>query len=137
MLNKRLVFLLLAVLSFLPAGMAQGAQELIYGLESIKIENVFDPNTRPERLMLVSGSLKLVGSPRGNAWKAVMYIPRRSPVPKSDYGIFKGAGDQMRFYSFITFSSYTARVVEDGNRIVIEKINRDGQSQTEVWYRVR
>lgn len=135
---KRICVAFSLLITLLPAGDARGAQVTVFGLESIRIEQVFDPNARPERLLLVSGSLKLVGGyPGGNAWHSVSHIPQRAAAPKSDYGIFQAAGDRMLFYSFVSFSSYTGTVSDNGERIVIRKINRGGQSQTEVWYLVR
>ena len=114
------------------------AGEAVYGLESVKFTNVFDPSARPERLLLVSGSLKLTGGlRRGNVWETEIYIPQRAAAPRSDRGIFQVAGNQIRFYSFVTFAHYAGVVDASGERITIQKINRFGQSQTEVWYLVR
>ncbi len=134
-MKLRATSVILGLLALLPAENLEGASEQVYGLESVKIERIFDPNARPERLLLVSGSLKLVGGyPRGNVWEAVTYIPQRAAAPKSDYGIFQAVGDRIYFYSFVSFSTYTGTVTGNGGRIVITKINRVGQSQTEVWY---
>jgi hypothetical protein len=116
----------------------RAAGEAIFGLESVKIENVFDPGVRPERLRLVSGSLKLVGGTvRGNVWKAELHIPHRAAAPKSDHGIFWVANDQLYLYSLISFSSFTATLIQDGERLVVKKFTSQGESQTEVWYFVR
>lgn len=126
---------ILGMLALLTTENLQAALERVYGLESVKIERIFDPNARPEQLLLVSGSLKLVGGyPRGNVWQALTYIPQRAAAPKSDYGIFQAVGNRIYFYSFVSFSTYTGKVTGNGGRIVITKINRVGQSQTEVWY---
>ncbi len=113
----------------------EGAEERIYGLESAKFERIYDPDARPQRLLLVSGTLKLVGGyPKGNVWEAVTYVPRRAAAPRSDYGIFTTAGDRILFYSFVSFSSYAGTIRGGGERIEIQKISRSGQSQTEIWY---
>ncbi|HCR19612.1 MAG TPA: hypothetical protein DIU35_19220 [Candidatus Latescibacteria bacterium] len=134
----RLTYFYILAFLFLSANNAMAAGEAIYGLESVKIENVFDPNARPERLRLVSGSLKLVGgAARGNVWKAELYVPHRAAAPKSDHGIFWVANDQLYLYSLISFSSYTATLAQEGERLVIKKFNSRGEAQTEVWYFVR
>ena len=133
----RSVIAVLGIL-LLVAGDAQGAWTAVYGLESVKFFKIFDPSARPERLRQVSGSLKLTGGyPSGNVWQTVSYIPRRTAAPKSDYGVFYAVGDRIHFYSLMTFAAYVGSVKQRGERIVIEKMNRDGQAQTEVWYLVR
>ena len=133
-MTMRYALAVLCVCLLLP-GAALGAREAIYGLESVKFDKIYDPSVRPERLRLVSGSLKLTGGyPRGNVWQAVTYIPRLAAAPKTDYGVFWTAGDRIYFYSFVTFSSYYGTALEGGERIVVVKISRYGQSQTEVWY---
>ena len=134
-MSLRLIVAVAAVVCLVgPVGI-DGAEERIYGLESAKFERIFDPNARPQRLLLVSGTLKLVGGyPGGNVWEAVTYIPQRTAAPRSDYGIFSAAGDRILFYSFVSFSSYAGTVRGGGDRIEIQKISRNGQSQTEIWY---
>ena len=130
----------IAILTFqvLFAGDLWAAGESIYGLESVKFTRVFDPDPRPERLLLVSGSLKLAGGyPRGNTWEAVTYVPQRTAAPRTDYGIFKVTGNFIRFYSFVSFATYRGRVNEEADRISITKIDGAGRSQTETWYLVR
>jgi len=114
-----------------------GASEAVYGLEFVKIERVYDPNARPERLLLVSGSLKLTGGLRGNVWEMVTYIPQRTAAPRSDRGHFRVIGNRMLMFSYLTFTTYTGRITEDGDKIVIDKVARGGRSQSEVWYIVR
>jgi hypothetical protein len=131
----RLITVLATVVCLVgPVGI-DGAEERIYGLESAKFERIFDPDALPQRLLLVSGTLKLVGGhQRGNVWEAVTYIPQRAAAPRSDYGIFTTAGDRILFYSLVSFTSYAGTVRGGGERIEIQKINRNGQSQTEIWY---
>ena len=125
-------------LLFLPIRDVEAAREAVYGLERVKIVNVFDPNARPERLLLVSGSLKLTGGfPGGNVWEVVSYIPQRTAAPKSDYGIFHVVGNRLVFYSFQTLSTYLGTIEENGEQIEIQKVSREGRAQTEVWYLVR
>ena len=133
---KQRTIVILAVIACLAVSEdIDGAGERIYGLESAKFERIFDPDARPQRLLLVSGALKLVGGyPKGNVWEAVTYIPQRAAAPRSDYGIFTTAGDRILFYSFVSFSSYAGTVRGGGEQIEIQKINRYGQSQTEIWY---
>ena len=115
-----------------------GAQERIYGLEHVKIVNVFDINRRPERLSLVSGSLKLAGGiPGGNVWEMLTYIPHKAVAPKSDYGIFRMVGNRIVFYSFQMGTSYIGKVLENGEFMEIQKLSWGGRSQTEIWYFVR
>ena len=116
---------------------AFAASEAIFGLESVKLERVYDPNARPERLMLVSGSLQLVGGVNGNVWRSVTYIPQRTAAPRTDWGIFLNLGGFLKFYSFLTKGTYTGRVNAAGDQITIEKRSKTGQTQTEVWYIVR
>lgn len=106
---------------------------MVYGLESASFDRLFDPDARPELLLLVSGNLKMVGDRKGT-WEAVTYIPQRAAAPRSDRGIFTRVGDRIVFYSWLTFSRYAGEVLEDGERIQVTKLNRFGQSQTETWY---
>jgi hypothetical protein len=129
-----LTLLLLIVFGHLPV---ECASEAVYGLEFVKIERVYDPDARPEKLLLVSGSLKLTGGLRGNLWEMVTYIPQRTAAPRTDRGHFKSSGGQIRLFSHLTFGTYSGRIIEDGERIVLTKASRSGQSQTEVWYIVR
>ena len=116
----------------------RAAQESVYGLESVKLDRVFDPDARPQRLLLVSGSLKLVGGlRRGNVWQAVTHIPQRTAAPRSDHGVYRVVGDRILFYSFLTFGTYQGQVLENGERILVTKISKDGKSQAETWYIVR
>ena len=117
-----------------PCPVAEAATIRIYGLESVRFDNVYDPGARPEQLRLVSGSLKLTGS---NKWEMVSHIPRRSAAPKSDYGIYYQAADRLFFYSFLTYSHHTGIVDPAAGEIRITKISRTGESQHEVWYIVR
>lgn len=118
---------------------AHGARETIFGLEKVVITGVYDPYARPERLLLVSGSMQLVGMGRGgNVWKTVTYIPQRPAAPRSDYGTFKRIGNQLVFYSYITFNQFIGTLQPDGERLVIDRYNaRAGKRQQEVWYLVR
>lgn len=113
-----------------------GASEAVYGLEFVKIERVYDPGSRPERLLLVSGSLKLTGGLRGNVWEMVTYIPQRTAAPRTDRGHFRVVGNRILLYSHLTMGTYTGTIIEDGDRITIDKVSR-GRSQSEVWYIVR
>jgi len=113
------------------------ASEAIYGLEFVKIERVYDPNALPERLLLVSGALKLTGGLRGNVWEMVTYIPRRTAAPRSDRGHFRVVGNQMLMFSHLTMSTYRGRILDNGEKIVIDKVAQGGRTQTEVWYIVR
>lgn len=141
MTTRRL--LLAAILMVVPIGLpqsasltspAEAARISIYGLESVRIDNVYDPTVRPERLRLVSGSLKLTGR---NKWEMVSYIPRRTAAPRSDYGVYRTTGNRLAFYSLLTFSTYYGLIDAQAGRIQITKINKSGQSQREVWYIVR
>ena len=118
---------------------AYGAQEAIYGLESVVIEGVCDPNSWPQRFLLVSGSLKLVGGDkRGNVWQTVTHIPQRPVAPRSDFGTFRVFGNTIRFHSLQTYEKFIGTVKPGEEKIVIERFNRKrGQLQTEVWYLVR
>lgn len=116
---------------------ADAASEAVYGLEFVKIDRVFDPDARPEQLLLVSGSLKLTGGLRGNTWEMVTYIPQRTAAPRTDRGHFTARGGRLFFFSHLTFGTYNGRIIEGGDRIVIDKVARDGRSQREVWYIVR
>ncbi len=128
-------FAILAFLMLPGAAPLDAASEAIYGLDQVKLERVYDPNSRPERLMLVSGNLKLVGGlRRGNVWQAVIYIPQRTAAPRTDHGVFRAVGDQVLFYSFLTFGTYRGTILEGGERLQIVKISKDGRSQTETWY---
>jgi hypothetical protein len=118
-------------------GTADAASEAVYGLEFVKVERVYDPDARPEQLLLVSGSLKLTGGLRGNLWEMITYIPQKTAAPRTDRGHFKSRGDQLMFFSLLTFGTYIARIIENGDRIVINKVAQDGRSQREVWYIVR
>jgi hypothetical protein len=113
-----------------------GASEAVYGLEFVKIERVYDPDSRPEILLLVSGSLKLTGGLRGNVWEMVTYIPQRTAAPRTDRGHFRVVGNRILLYSYLTSGTYTGTIIEDGDRIRIDKVSR-GRSQSEVWYIVR
>jgi len=115
-------------------GSARAARISVYGLESVRFDNIADPNARPEQLRLVSGSLKLTGN---NKWEMVSYIPRRTAAPKSDYGVYYTIGNRLFFYSLLTFSSHYGTRDDQAGQISITKINRGGQSQREVWYIVR
>ena len=117
----------------------EAARETIFGLEKVVITGVYDPNSLPERLLLVSGSLKLVGMGRGgNTWHTVTYIPQRPAVPRSDHGVFRRFGNILVFYSHITFGSFTGTIQPDGERLVIDRFNaRVGKRQQEVWSLVR
>lgn len=131
------ILISILLLSFYHQTPVSAASEAIYGLEFVKIERVYDPNALPERLLLVSGSLKLTGGLRGNVWEMVTYIPRRTAAPRTDWGHFRVVGNRMLMFSFLTFSTYSGRIIENGNRIVIDKVARNGRSQSEVWYIVR
>ena len=119
------------------AAQVDAASEAVYGLEFVKIERVYDPDARPQRILLVSGSLKLTGGLRGNVWEMVTYIPQRTAAPRTDHGHFKRIGNRLQLYSHLTFGTYSGRIIEEGDRLAIDKIARDGQSQSEVWYIVR
>ncbi|MDP6040257.1 MAG: hypothetical protein QGG64_17025 [Candidatus Latescibacteria bacterium] len=113
------------------------ARETIFGLEKVVITGVFDPNARTERMLLVSGSLKLVGMGRGgNTWQTVTYIPQRTAVPRSDHGIFQRIGNILVFYSHITFTTFTGEIQPDGERLVVDRFG-NGKRQRETWYLVR
>ena len=128
----RLILSILFVL--LCSGTARGASEAVYGLESVRLDRVYDPDARPELLLLVSGSLKLTGGIRGNVWESVTYIPQRTAAPRTDRGHFTFRGGRLLFYSHLTFGTYVGFVTADGERLVINKVARDGRSQREVWY---
>ena len=115
------------------------ARETIFGLEKVVITGVYDPYAYPERMLLVSGSLKLVGMGRnGNTWQTVTYIPQRAAAPRSDYGVFRRFGNTLVFYSHITFGRFTGTIQPDGERLVVDRFNaRLGKRQQEVWYLVR
>lgn len=117
----------------------EAARETVFGLEQVTITGVYDPNARPERLLLVSGSLKLVGlGGKGNTWKTVTYIPQRPAAPRSDYGIFQRVGNTLVFYSLMTMSRFLGEIQPDGERLVIDRFDaRQGKQQREVWYLVR
>jgi hypothetical protein len=117
----------------------EAARETIFGLEKVVITGVYDPHSLPERLLLVSGSLKLVGMGRdGNTWQTVTYIPQRAAVPRSDHGVFRRFGNTVVFYSHITFGRFIGTIQPDGERLVIDRFNaRLGKRQQEVWYLVR
>ena len=110
----------------------KAAQEAVYGLEYVKTERVYDPDARTERFLLVSGSLKLTGGLSGNLWEMVTYVPQKTAAPRTERGHYT-----RRFYSHLTFGTYTGLIIEDGDRLKIEKRARDGRSQSEVWYIVR
>lgn len=118
---------------------AWAARETVFGLEKVTITGVYDPFAPPERLLLVSGSLKLVGMGKsGNTWQTVTYIPQRPAVPRSDYGTFQRIGNILVFYSYITFSKFQGVIQPDGERLVVDRFNaRLGKKQQEVWYLVR
>ncbi|GEM_PF-1077304 len=117
----------------------EAAKETIFGLEKVVITGVYDPNAQPERLLLVSGSLQLVGMGRdGNTWQTLTYIPQRPAAPRSDHGTFKRVGNQLIFYSYITFNQFIGTIQPDGERLLIDRFNaRSGKRQQEVWYLVR
>ena len=115
----------------------KAAQEAVYGLGYVKTERVYDPDARTERFLLVSGSLKLTGGLSGNLWEMVTYVPQKTAAPRTDRGHFARRGNTLRFYSHLTFGTYTGLIIEDGDRLKIEKRARDGRSQSEVWYIVR
>lgn len=134
---RRLLILVVTTLAVTTApGIGHAATERVYGLEFVRIDRVYDPDARPQRLLLVSGSLKLTGSVQGT-WEMVTYIPQRTAAPRTDRGHFRAVGGGLRLYSHLTFGTYSARIIEDGGRIVIDKVARDGRSQSEVWYIVR
>ena len=134
----RLIHIIAVIAASLTPTVLVAAPINVFGLESVKLDRVFDPDARPEFLRLVSGSLKLTGgTQRGNVWEAVIYVPQRTAAPRSDRGIYVSAGNLFRFYSFLTFGTYTGKISEDGEQFVIRKVTRDGRSQTEVWYIVR
>ncbi|MBT3602317.1 MAG: hypothetical protein HOE48_03395 [Candidatus Latescibacteria bacterium] len=118
---------------------SDAAKETIFGLEKVVITGVYDPNVRPERLLLVSGSLKLVGMGRdGNTWRTVTYIPQRPAAPRSDYGTFRRVGNVLIFYSYITFNQFIGTIQPKGERLLVDRFNaRLGKRQQEVWYLVR
>jgi hypothetical protein len=117
----------------------QAGKETIFGLERVVITGVYDPFAVPERLLLVSGSLKLVGMGReGNTWQTVTYVPQRPAAPRSDYGTFRRVGNQLVFFSFITFGQFVGILQPDGERLVVDRFNaRSGKRQEETWYLVR
>ena len=43
-------------------------------MEEVTLDRLFDPSSRPERLVIVSGSLKMVGGNQGT-WASVSHIP--------------------------------------------------------------
>ena len=129
-----LYMLLLVLLGHAPA---EAATEAVFGLEFVKIERVYDPDARPEKLLLVSGSLKLTGGVRGNQWEMVTYIPQRIAAPRTDRGHFQSSGDRILLFSHLTFGTYSGRIIDNGDRIEFNKVSRDGRSQREVWYIVR
>ena len=112
----------------------EAARITVYGLQSVRFDNLIDPSARPERLQIVSGSLKFTGR---NKWEKVTYIPRQTAAPKSDYGIYTTVGNRIYFYSLLTFSTYYGLRDDAAGEIYITKINRQGQSQRETWYIVR
>ncbi len=117
---------------------AFGAQERVYGLESVKITQVFDPNAPPNMMMLVSGSLKLVGGgPEGSVWHTVTYIPQRPAVPRHDYGLFQVVGNQIIFFSILTYTRFLGTVHDNSEKITLTRVNTQGQEQSESWYFVR
>jgi len=113
---------------------ADAATFKVYGLESVRFNNVLDPGERPERLRIVSGGLKLTGR---NRWEMVTYIPRRTAAPRSDHGVYRIVGNRIFLYSFLSFSTYTGTVDNANGRLSISKINASGQAQHEVWYIVQ
>lgn len=137
MIREKLYILLLAIFVFPQT--SDAAKETIFGLEKVVITGVYDPYAPPERLLLVSGSLKLVGMGRdGNTWQTVTYIPQRPAAPRSDYGTFKRIGNHLVFYSHITFNQFIGTIQPNGERLLIDRFNaRLGKRQQEVWYLVR
>lgn len=133
MSNIRKLVLVLGVL-LLCVQEVGGAREVVFGLDSVTITGVFDPNAWSQRLLLVSGSLKLTGGYlQGNVWETVTYVPQRPAAPRSDRGIFQVGGNRIQFFSFLTFSTFYGTVTNNGEKIVIERVNNAGQKQTEVW----
>lgn len=133
------ICLFVFLIGFVWLAPVEAAKETIFGLEKVVITGVDDPNARPERLLLVSGSLKLVGMGRdGNTWQTVTYIPQRPAAPRSDYGTFKRVGNYLIFYSYITFNQFVGTIQPDGERLVIDRYNaRAAKRQQETWYLVR
>lgn len=131
----RLLFYALLILGL--SGTVHCASEAVYGLEFVKIDRVYDPDARPEKLLLVSGSLKLTGGLAGNTWEMVTYIPQRTAAPRTDRGHFKYVRGRLLFYSHLTYGTYSGRIIDDGDRLVIDKVSKGGRSQSEVWYIVR
>tara|TARA_A100001037_G_scaffold260184_2_gene248385 strand:+ start:372 stop:770 length:399 start_codon:yes stop_codon:yes gene_type:complete len=119
------------------SGRVDGSSEVVFGLEKVKLDRIYDPDARPEHLLLVSGSLKLTGGLRGNVWETVTYIPQRTAAPRTDRGHFRKVGNRLLFYSHLTCGTYQGLVIEKGERLLINRVARDGRSQSEVWYIVR
>ena len=126
-------YLTILILLMQAVSVAESATITVYGLDSATFERLFDPNARPQQLLLVSGSLKLIGGSKGT-WETVTYIPRKSTAPTSDRGVFTRVGTRIVFYSWLTFSRYAGEILEEGERLRVSKVNRFGQSQTETWY---
>lgn len=137
-MHKIWVFLVVIVTCFV-GHQVEAARETIFGLEKVVITGVYDPFAPPERLLLVSGSLKMVGMGRnGNTWQTVTYIPQRPAVPRSDYGTFQRVGNTIVFYSYITFNRFFGTIQPDGERLLIDRFNaKTGKRQQEIWYLVR
>ena len=128
----KIVLILCVVLLF--AGDVGSAHVTVFGLDSVVITGVLDPYAPPQRLSLSSGSLKLTGGyPGGNIWQTVTFVPQRPAAPRSDHGIFKARGNQIQFYSLLTFSKFYGTVSNNGEKIVIERISPAGQKQVEIW----
>ena len=130
--RRMLPTILLLLMPVFPQS-ADSASITVYGLESATFDRIFDPDARPEQLLLVSGSLKLIGQAKGT-WEAITYIPQNAAAPRSDRGVFTRVGTRVVFYSWLTFSRYGGEILEDGEKIRMTKLNRFGQSQTETWY---
>ncbi len=126
-LSTILILLMLVLPSVEPATIT------VYGLEAATFERLFDPDARSEHVLLVSGSLKMIGDAKGT-WEAVTFISQRSAAPRSDRGVFTKVGAQIVFYSWLTFSRYAGEILDEGEGLRIRKINRFGQAQTETWY---
>ena len=63
-MRRMLPTILLLLMPVFPQS-ADSASITVYGLESATFDRIFDPDARPEQLLLVSGSLKLIGQAKG------------------------------------------------------------------------
>ena len=77
------------------SGRVDGSSEVVFGLEKVKLDRIYDPDARPEHLLLVSGSLKLTGGLRGNGahfcWNNLglllqQFEALREPAPRQHDG---------------------------------------------------